>query len=426
MATGSGSRNGPGAGPSLPPDAWSPSLSCSPYIVWGPELSPYLLKLEAMLARAGVSFLRLPRDGTRAENFRLTLLLQRAKRRGTALRLPANDPLDEYPLVPFLVTPDRQVLYDSTALAAWIDQKFPNPSGPLVPAEPAVAFAARLIDEAFDEFGLYMVHHNRWKLAALNNGRPGARLAAEFATQFPPLLGGIIGAWFERRQVRRLPYLFSVAPTGYRVDGLPRALTPPARAGFPPTHDLLEQAWERFLAATESILSEQRFLLGGHFTLADASAYGQLSMNLTDTLAAKRLKELAPKTFAWLEGIRDRNHVASLGVLELTTTLAPLLDVILETFVPLMKSNAAAWSELHAAGERCFNERGFDAGLGLYDGELLGHPFRAVAKTFQVRCWKELCGEWQRLGPQDRARVEGHAPCRNWEELFEGPMPSHT
>jgi glutathione S-transferase len=46
-------------------------------------------------------------------------------------------------------------------------------------------------------------------------------------------------------------------------------------------------SWRRYLAAMENVLREQPFLLGQRFTLADASAYGQLSMNLVDGRAAE-------------------------------------------------------------------------------------------------------------------------------------------
>lgn len=380
-------------------------MSTSSFTVWGPELSPFLLKLESMLAMAGVPFRRLPRDGTRFENLRLTLLLEIAKKRGTARRPPANDPLDEFPLVPFLVTPAKDVLYDSSALAVWLDERHSSEAGPLLPVEPALRFVCRFLDEAFDEVGLYLVHHNRWKLAAGDNDHPGRRLAREYATQLPPGTGPFFASWFERRQVRRLPYLFSVAPEGDRVAGLEAALTPPSRPGFPPTHRLLEETWERVLGAMEAILSAQPFLLGERFTLADASAYGQLSMNLTDTAAARRLRELAPRTFEWLVAIRDRRHVGSKGEPSLSPLLTPLLGIFAETFVPLMRANEAAYERLRGEGATVFNEAAFDAGLGLYDGELLGHPYRSVAKTFQVRVWRDLRREWAGLDAGSRDRV---------------------
>ena len=46
----------------------------------------------------------------------------------------------------------------------------------------------------------------------------------------------------------------------------------------------------------------------------------------------------------------------------------------------------------------------------LYDGELLGRPFRSVAKTFQVRVWRDLRRDWDALAAADRARLEALLP----------------
>ena len=74
-----------------------------------------------------------------------------------------------YPLVPFLLPARGGVLYDSSALARWLDDVHPAPGGPLVPYDPTLRFVASLIDEAFDEVGLYLVHHNRWVHSARSN-----------------------------------------------------------------------------------------------------------------------------------------------------------------------------------------------------------------------------------------------------------------
>jgi glutathione S-transferase len=269
-----------------------------------------------------------------------------------------------------------------------------------------------------------MVHHNRWKLAAADNDSPGARLASEYSRMLPPGSARLFARWFAARQVRRLPYLFSVAPEGYRVAGLAHRLTPPARTGFPPTHELLETAWRRYLAAIEAALAAHANLLGDAFTVADASAYGQLSMNLTDGLASRRLRELAPRTFDWLVSIRDRRHVDAPGFASapprLLPALRPLLDAIGETYVPLMRANAAACAARISGGERSFNEKAFDAGDALYDGELLGYPYRSVAKSFQARSWRDLCARWTRLPASARAEIDQLLPAPG-DEMFVCP-----
>jgi glutathione S-transferase len=369
--------------------------------LWGSELSPFTLKLQALLAYAALPYRMLPATGGRLENYRSIAAMELARRRRTAVRYPALSGLDEYPLVPYLLTHGR-VYYDSSALAHWLDDCHPPAPGPLIPGDPALGFAARLIDEAFDEFGLYLVHHARWVVSASTNDA-GARLARELARVLPPGAGPGFARRFAARQVRRLPYLFSVAPPELAIDGLPAELTPPARVGFPPTHRLIAHAWEAYLDGVDAVLREQPYLLGERFTLADASVYGQLGMNLEDPTAAEVMQRRVPATVRWLRAIRDGAHVGSRGRLTLSTRLRGLLDAIARTFLPLMIQNDAAYNAARAAGETLFNEPAFNRSRALYDGTLLGLPFRCVVKTFQVRVWQELRATWSTL--DDRART---------------------
>lgn len=103
------------------------------------------------------------------------------------------------------------------------------------------------------------------------------------------------------------------------------------------------------------------------------------------------------------------------AALRLDDAHGPLLQWIGTTFVPLMQQNLAAWERHRASGETRFNEAGFDAGRGLYDGTLRDHPFRSVVKTFQVRVWRDLCRAWDSLPERSRARFAA------WLPLDEGP-----
>jgi hypothetical protein len=109
--------------------------------------------------------------------------------------------------------------------------------------------------------------------------------------------------------------------------------------------------------------------------------------------------------FAGLEMIRDRRHVGSSGAVRLGNEIADLLAIVGRTFVPLMLQNERAYEDAVRRGERVFNERAFDARCALYDGTLLGKPFRSVVKTFQVRVWRDLREAWRRLEPEARAQL---------------------
>jgi hypothetical protein len=133
-------------------------------------------------------------------------------------------------------------------------------------------------------------------------------------------------------------------------------------------------------------------------------------MNLVDPSAERALRERAPRTHRWLEAIRDGRHVGCRGSFTLSAAAKPLLVIIMKTFVPLMVQNERAWRSAVEQGEVLFNEAAFDRGRALYDGELLGHAFRAVAKTFQVRVWRDLRDGWRRLSDADRNALRDSLP----------------
>lgn len=382
------------------------------WILWGSELSPYALKVEACLRFAGVPYRWLPASGSFVEALRF----ERRRRALVSGRIPLSWPrktdLDEFPLVPFLFGPGGENLYDSSAIGEWLDTQWPGrQAAALIPDDdPSLRFVVRLIDEALDEVGLYLVHHNRWVVAARDNDA-GLRLAREFRPLLGPL-AMIQQRVFPARQVRRLPYLFSVAPGSNSFDDLPPRLRPPGRDGFPPTHELLERMFSDLLSAVEPVLEKRPFLLGARFSLADASLYGQLGMNRTDPSACAWIRREAPSTQAWIERLARGNFDGhSRGARPLLDTLiTPLLAWICRTFVPLMRQNVDAYERHRAAGETRFNEAAFDAGRALYDGELCGRSFRGVAKSFQARVWRDLRREWDVLASDERTRLEAVLP----------------
>src|SRR5262249_28761025 len=218
----------------------------------------------------------------------------------------------------------------------------------------------------------------------------------------PPGTAAVFARRFAARQVRRLPYLFSVAPPGVTADGLAAERTPPARDGFPPTHRLLTHAWEAYLDGVEAVLREQPYLLGERFTLADASVYGQFGMNLKDPTAAEIMQRRAPATFGWLGGVRDGRHVGSRGPLAISTRLRGLLDALSRTFVPLMVQNAAAYDAAVARGERPFHQPPLHRGPAPYDRPLLGQPLPSAVKNFPGPRSRELCAGWRVLDADAR------------------------
>ena len=177
------------------------------WLIWGSELSPYALKLALCCRYAQLPHRFLPAQGRWAENLRIALRVERLKRGLLLLTWPQLSEDDEYPLVPYLFGPAGENLYDSSAIAEWLDRDLPTAQR-LIPLEPLAAFVTRLIDDYADEFLLYVVHHQRWVVSARDNDA-GARLAREFRSLVGPLQP-VMARHFSARQTRRLPYLFSI------------------------------------------------------------------------------------------------------------------------------------------------------------------------------------------------------------------------
>ena len=389
---------------------------------WGVLASPFQLKMQALASAAHQPWRRWPDQARFGNSFRTLRRLRRARKTLSIERFGGFDcSVDEYPTLPFYSFDNVNFFYDSTGLAEHLDSRSQQHAR-LIPTAPELKFICCLIDEAFDEFGLYMVHHNRWVTSARTNCM-GKMTAREMRSLAPPPLRGKLSRDLAKRQAARCAYLFSVSPPGFSV-GMSQALTPPALDGFPPTHDLLDEAWCLYLQAMEAVLSQQPFLLGERFTLADASAYGQLSMNLVDGRAAELLQQLAPTTFAWLCMIRDGKHLQPQGDLYLNDALGPLLNIIMQTFAPLMQQNHAAYTAALAAGQTVFNQAAFDRGEALYEGQLLGQPFKTVAKSFQVPVWRTVCKLWESLETAHRQQVSALCShCSDAGFATENPAP---
>lgn len=310
--------------------------------------------------------------------------------------------LEEFPLVPWLFPESGGYLCDSTEIGLYLERTH---EGAVTPGDPATAFASRLIEEAVDEVGLYALHHTRW----VTSGRTTIampKLAEEIAGSLGRPAASLFIKKFGPRQVRRLNYLFSVAPEGADFSDFPTDMKPPARAGFPPTHELLDTIWFSMLDGVEHALADGRdYLFGDGLTMADAALIGNLgSTLLVDPEAAEIMEDRAPRTVSWLRA--NLEGTPKLGeVHELGESQSPLLNWASEAFIPLMKQNAEAYERcpVEEGGPR--NEKAYNRGINLFDGELMGHPYRTVVKDFQVKTYREIGKLFEDLTDSDKSRL---------------------
>ena len=369
-------------------------------------LSPFSMKARVLCQAFGLSPVYTPEDGNLLTAARLQARMELAPKGGG--RCLHRDPskLDEYPLVPWLFPAGGGYLCDSTEIGLYLERTV-SIDGRLTPSDPATAFVARLIEEAVDEVGLYALHHMRWVDSARTNTAMQA-LADEIAGSLGRPAGRLFTRQFGPRQIRRLAYLFSVAPADdHRFDDLPTWQRPPSRKGFPPTHALLETVWEGMVDGVEAALADGRqYLFGNGLTLADAALIGNLGSTLkVDPDSAKRMRARAPKTVAWVERNIDGGATLAAAHSSWNEGLQHLVKWCANAFLPLMQANADAYAmrPIESGGPR--NERAYNAGVGLFSGELLGHPYRTVVKDFQVKTYQELSALFAALDGQTQSQL---------------------
>ncbi len=371
-------------------------------------LSPFSLKIQACLAYTGHTAKSLPGEGGKLENTLQAIKVEIAKRKKTIYKYPKMTELDEYPGVPYLIEPSGRVQYDSSAISRWLDtQNSPIQGRKLWPVNPELQFIAQLIDEAGDDFMIHLAHHLRWFHSAKSNDA-GQRLYTEFS-RFP--LVSLLKKFpigFSQRQVRRLPYLFSMPPQNTQQN-VPRYLTAPIKAGWPETHTLLDQLWHDCIRSLDDIVRHQPYLLGDSFTISDASIYGMFGMLLDDPAAEQNMLKHTPALHKWLWKIKNNQHKDDMNEsesnLRISDKLVNFLDIIMNTFVPLMKQNETAYSLYKSQGQTLFNEEAWRKDQALFEGILMGHPFKTVTKTFTVQVWRDLKENWQSLTVNQQASL---------------------
>ncbi len=290
-----------------------------------------------------------------------------------------------------------------------------------------------LLEEFFDEWGLYVVHHHRWTdvenrevwNSQTSKKRPElgpGGLIAYHENQdvwMPGHLRSQIAQWFNNRQTNRLPYFLSAS--GNERGGL-----------FLPTRDLLDQSFERMLCALELIFAQENSVLaafgiqGEEMSAADLSLFGQFNMLAHFDRGSRRImNEKAPSFVRWLDAaqskVQKHTNQVPLGLTIIPSGEPPkthssipgdalkglklLMQEISDVFVPLQQANKLAFERYRELGESEFNESAMEKQRALFKSEILGTQYVMVAKSFQYKVWIEIEDQWSSLSESDKDAI---------------------
>ncbi|MBW2498709.1 MAG: glutathione S-transferase family protein [Deltaproteobacteria bacterium] len=277
------------------------------YRVYGVELSPFSVKVRSYLRYKQVPHEWVVRNVDTMADYQKYAKL---------------------PIIPLVVTPEKQGIQDSTPIMETIDERFPEPS--THPPDSTTGFLSLLLEEFGDEWGNKWMFHLRWAREE-DQLSAGGRIAATMAPAGDESARLAIRTKVIERMLGRTFFVGSSAQTAPQIE------------------DSFREAIEQL----EAHLATRPYLFGGRPSFGDFGLWGQIYNAWTDPTGAAWIESTAPSVLDWIQRMlwpRVEGEFESWASLE--TTLAPFIErQVGALFLPWTVANAAAM----AAGEEEFS-----------------------------------------------------------------------
>jgi glutathione S-transferase len=336
-----------------------------PLTLYGPEVSYFTGKLEAVIRFKELPYQRIPK-GPVGELERATGVAQ----------------------VPGLQLADGRWLTDTTPIIHWLDERYADT--PVIPRDPVLAFFSRLLEDYADEWLWRPAMHYRWSYP--EGAYHLSRVLVHEAAGHVPLPGFVTRHLIRTRQRA----LFT------RGDGVTSA-----------TWDHVEKIYLDSLKQLGAIFTARPYLLGTRPSLADFGFFGPMFRHFAmDPPSARIMRETAPAVFEWVARVWNARASVTQGELlgNVPEDWGPILDSIGSAYLPYLCANAEAWK----------------ADQSHFDVDIEGAPYRHIRTArYRVWCLEELRRHFSELSePQQdevRTRLEAHG-C--WAPLWRVEDPA--
>lgn len=319
--------------------------------VYGCRISYYTGKLESYLRFRGIAYEQLPTVPHR----------RRILAGAGAMQMPVVELEDE------------RWLSDSTPIIAWFERQQHLPS--IYPSDPALRFAALLLEDYADEWLWRPAMHYRWSFLQ----------DREYAS------GAIVDEVLRERRMPRFLKRFLVARrqrNGFvRGDGVSKS-----------TRVHVEQSYLNALDLLEAIFAQRSFLLGDQPTIADFGMMGPMLRHFgQDPTPQEIMRCRAPGVYAWVARVWNTQATGAAPALisKIDAPLSALLREACETHVVQLRENALA----------------YEGGLKRYDQLIQGCQYEQVPTSrYRVWCLEELRREWAEIDNEARETLLEHLP----------------
>jgi glutathione S-transferase len=264
-----------------------------------------------------------------------------------------------------------QAVCDSTPIIRRLEDLYPGRS--VLPGDPALAFIDYLIEDFADEWCTKYMFHYRW-YPEQDADNAGTLLPLGMDVSMPKEQWDQARSWVAERQIGRLYVVGS------------NDITAP----------VIDASYRRFLAAMESHLASQKFMLGSRPAAGDFGLHGQLTQLVGfDPTPRAIAHEVSPRTVAWVDHMQDQSGLEPqdsdwLALEDQPDSLRGLLTEIGRVYAPAQLANARAVR----AGEKTWTD------------EIDGAPWTQQTFPYQAKCLQWTNERYRALGAEDRARVD--------------------
>jgi glutathione S-transferase len=260
---------------------------------------------------------------------------------------------------------------DSTPIIRRLEEMHPGRS--VLPQDPALAFIDYLIEDFADEWCTKYMFHYRWH-PETDADNAGTLLPLGFDVSMPDAQLAQFKEMFSGRQIGRL-YVVGSNDT---------------------TAPVIDASYRRFLAAMETHLGSQKFMLGNRPAAGDFGLYGQLTQLVGfDPTPREITHEISPRTVAWVDQMCDESGLEPteehwIPLEDQPDSLRGILEEIGRVYAPAQMANA----------------RAVQAGEKNWECEIDGAPWTQRTFPYQAKCLQWTNEHYRALGDADRARVD--------------------
>lgn len=290
--------------------------------------------------------------------------------------------------VPVIQFPEGSYHSDSTPIIDELEKRHPDVRS-VVPEDAGIAFLARVIEEASDEWLPLPMFDYRWNEEADRIFCPRRQMAGWLGAVPEAELGDAAAAFLSRQETLR-EFL----------------------GGTAENRPLLQSTYDELLGFMEAQMAEGLFLFGSRPSIADFGLYGQLSQYAVDPTTSNLMKRKAVRLFQWVQLMDDASGVDgewNAPDAPLSTGAKGMLKLAGEVALPMLQAAVDA----HLAG------KDFKPMVA----DIRGHGFKTLARPYQAHTLLWLKQAYASLDATARTRIDpalAESGCLRWLSFNEG------